>query len=227
MRFNRYKNSHTHSIRSERAHTRENSSFQIFSACIKTYCRRNVFIGTLGSHTSTPAEGGGIGGIGGCYFDFLWSTLCVFRHFPCHLGTLYVSPWVQTNSYNSVEVLSVTDSLVWITRPPFWIAQGHSFLRSDLAIHIPTQCCNSFSSDWKRACQSRAGIIMRAPAQKIILYRQNVKIWKFLALTRAYLFLDGAQEVCADVFEAFLITFFLVAQHCINGVKQQDLIRST
>lgn len=179
------------------------------------------------THIDSSRRGGGIGGIGGCYFAFLWSTLCVFRHFPCHLGTLYVSPWVQTNSYNSVEVLSVTDSLVWITRPPFWIAQGHSFLRSDLAIHIPTQCCNSFSSDWKRACQSRAGIIMRAPAQKIILYRQNVKIWKFLALTRAYLFLDGAQEVCADVFEAFLITFFLVAQHCINGLKQQDLIRST
>lgn len=117
-------------------------------------------------------------------FLFFFLLVECFQIFPCHLCTHYESSWVRTNSYNSVLRcwVSVTHSLaiVWITWLPIWIAQGHSFLRSDLAIQIPTQCCNSFSSDLERACQRRIGIIQSEPVQKIMLYRQNVKIWNAL-----------------------------------------------
>lgn len=121
-------------------------------------------------------------------FFFLGMSLCVcvcFQIFPRLLCTHYESSWVENQQLEQhVEVLSVSDSLAChhmnhMTNP-IWIAQGHSFLRSDLAIQISTQCCNSFSSDSWRACQSRAGIIQRAPVQKIMLYRQNVKIWNGL-----------------------------------------------
>lgn len=163
-------------------HTHEKKK-QLFSDLFSMYksqiVREMVSLGALGSHTSRPAKQENANG--GFYLSFLRWSLCVCRyfHFIC-THTHYESHWEQTNGYSTAEVLSVGDSLafIWITWQPIWIAQGHSFLRRDLAIQIPTQCCNSFSSGSEEACQSQNGIIKRAPGQKIMLYRQNVKIWK-------------------------------------------------
>lgn len=173
MHFNRYENPHTHMHFN--AHTQGNSSFQIFSAYTKKYCQGNVFIKVFGSHRSYPAR----------------KKNCVFIILSC--GWVYVFRYFHTICVHTMNQLqykltvlrcwvSVTHSfaIIRITWLPIWIAQGHSFLRRDLAIQIPTQCCNSFSSDSERACQSRTGIIRKAPVQKIMLYTQNVKLLKIL-----------------------------------------------
>lgn len=110
--------SHRHAHQSAPANIREQLFSDVFT---KTFCSRNVFIRTLGSHRPQPAKRQKFVLL---FFSLEVEFVCLQR-FPCHLCTHYtyvcvVSPRVWNDSYNNVSRcrVSVTHSLaiVWITR---------------------------------------------------------------------------------------------------------------
>lgn len=139
------------------ARTQENSPFHFFSVHTKTFCSRNVFIRTLGSHGSHPAKLEK----NSAFISLLWASLCVFRH----LLVICVHIMIHLERKPTVPTMCRGVECQWLTRQPSFhsrgairIAQGHSFLRSDLVIQIPTQCFNWFSSDLEQACKAKLAL---------------------------------------------------------------------
>lgn len=148
----------THTCTLMCARTQENSPFHFFSfsAHTKTFCSRNVFIRTLGSHRSHPAKREK-----STFISLLRASLCVFRH----LLVICVHIMIHLERKPTVTTTCRGVECQWLTRQPSFqsrgairIAQGHSFLRSDLVIQIPTQCFNWFSSDLERAREAKLAL---------------------------------------------------------------------